>query len=151
MKRVFVFGSNKAGRHGKGAALHAKQKWGAQEGVGEGRTGFAYAIPTKYESKTQFYAWGKPKLLTRKLHRIERAVDRFIVYAIMNKKTVFLVTEIGCGHAGYKPYEIAPLFERAVRCGNVFLPQRFCDILNLFEEHVSFNNKGVLVYKEYKQ
>lgn len=44
---VFVFGSNLAGRHGKGAALEAAQHWGAQYGVGEGRTGNAYALPTK--------------------------------------------------------------------------------------------------------
>lgn len=47
--RVFVFGSNLAGRHGKGAALWARQHRGAVYGVGEGYRGNSYAIPTKDE------------------------------------------------------------------------------------------------------
>jgi hypothetical protein len=44
---VFVFGSNLAGRHGKGAALWARQHRGAIYGQGVGRQGNAYAIPIK--------------------------------------------------------------------------------------------------------
>jgi hypothetical protein len=44
---VFVFGSNLAGRHGKGAALFARQHRGAIYGRGIGRQGNSYAIPTK--------------------------------------------------------------------------------------------------------
>jgi hypothetical protein len=44
---VFVFGSNLAGRHGKGAALWARQRRGAIYGQGAGPHGNAYAIPTK--------------------------------------------------------------------------------------------------------
>lgn len=43
MAEVLVFGSNLAGRHGKGAAKYALVKYGAVYGVGEGRTGDAYA------------------------------------------------------------------------------------------------------------
>jgi hypothetical protein len=46
-RRVFVFGSNLAGRHGKGAALAARREHGAIYGQGEGPQGFAHAIPTK--------------------------------------------------------------------------------------------------------
>ena len=49
---VFVFGANLAGRHGKGAAATARQAYDAETGVGEGRTGDAYALPTKDESLT---------------------------------------------------------------------------------------------------
>src|SRR5262245_53580931 len=42
---IFVFGSNLAGRHGKGAALYAKQHHGAICGQGEGLQGDSYAIP----------------------------------------------------------------------------------------------------------
>ena len=45
--QIFVFGSNLAGRHGKGAALAAHKNYGAEYGVGIGRTGMCYAIPTK--------------------------------------------------------------------------------------------------------
>lgn len=44
---IFVFGSNPEGRHGAGAAKVAKEKFGAEYGVGEGLTGNAYALPTK--------------------------------------------------------------------------------------------------------
>ena len=37
-EHIFVFGSNIAGRHGRGAALYAKQNYGAVYGVGIGRT-----------------------------------------------------------------------------------------------------------------
>lgn len=36
MRRVFVFGSNLAGRHGAGAALEARLRHGAIYGCGEG-------------------------------------------------------------------------------------------------------------------
>jgi len=45
--KIFVFGSNLAGRHGKGAALHARKHYGAIYGQGWGRQGNSYAIPTK--------------------------------------------------------------------------------------------------------
>ena len=47
MPRIFVFGSNLAGRHGKGAALWARNNRGAVYGQGEGPQGLSYAIPTK--------------------------------------------------------------------------------------------------------
>ena len=51
---IFVFGSNQAGRHGKGAALYARQNHGVVYGVGEGITGNSYAIPTKdYNLRTR--------------------------------------------------------------------------------------------------
>ena len=49
MTQIFVFGSNLAGRHGKGAALWARKHHGAIYGQGEGLQGTSYAIPTKDE------------------------------------------------------------------------------------------------------
>lgn len=102
MSRIFVFGSNLAGRHGKGAALAATQQHGAVYGVGVGRTGNAYAIPTKDEH-----------LRTLPLLRISLYVDDFIAYAIQHKDLRFEVTRIGCGLAGYKDHQIAPMFRDA--------------------------------------
>lgn len=96
---VFVFGSNLAGRHGKGAALFASRQRGAQYGVGEGRTGNAYAIPTKDGA-----------LRTLALPEIATHVRRFIRYADENAGVLFQVTPIGCGLAGYRPEQIAPMF-----------------------------------------
>lgn len=98
-KRIFVFGSNLAGRHGKGAALTARQIYDAELGVGVGPTGRAYAIPTKN--------WQlKPLALTV----IAEHVKRFIIYARQHRELTFLVTRIGCGLAGYTDSEIAPMF-----------------------------------------
>ena len=45
--QIFVFGSNTQGRHGKGAALTARLKFGAIYGQPEGIQGKSFAIITK--------------------------------------------------------------------------------------------------------
>lgn len=99
---IFVFGSNIAGRHGKGAALTARMQYGAQYGVGDGRTGNAYAIPTK-----------NAQLQTLPLVIIRVFVDKFIGYAIEHPELTFQVTRVGCGLAGYKDLHMAPMFKNA--------------------------------------
>ena len=114
---VFVFGSNRAGRHGRGAAKLAV-KFGAVMGKGEGYYGRTYGIPTKDR---------KLKVLT--LGEIELAINRFIKHAKKNPDMSFQVTEIGCGLAGYKPKHIAPFFKESLELENVKLPKRFLEIL----------------------
>jgi hypothetical protein len=109
---VFVFGSNLSGRHGKGAAKTA-MRWGAKYGVGSGPMGQTYAIPTKAVSVYQ----------TLPLERIHSYVLEFLQYAKSHPELSFLVTEIGCGLAGYKPKDIAPMFKGF--SDNVILPERF--------------------------
>lgn len=112
MSSVFVFGSNLAGRHGKGAALHARLNHGAIPGRGEGLQGHSYAIPTKDRS-----------LIPLPLDVIARHVRTFLLFAEAHPEMTFEVTAIGCGHAGYKPPQIAPMFAGAGR--NVQLPKEF--------------------------
>jgi hypothetical protein len=92
---VFVFGSNLAGRHGAGAALEAVRHWGAVYGVGEGRTGNAYALPTK-----------DANIKTLSLDDIGQAYIRFWKYAYNNPDVQFLLTPFGTGLAGYSIAEI---------------------------------------------
>lgn len=113
---IFVFGSNLAGRHGKGAALAARKEHGAEYGVGIGRTGNAYAIPTKDKH-----------LQSLSLGEIERHVIYFINYAWDHPDLAFNVTAIGCGLAGYKPEQIAPFFRSAPN--NCALPAEFIAVL----------------------
>ena len=113
---VFVFGSNLAGRHGKGAALFARQKRGAVYGVGCGPTGNAYAIPTKDQ-------W----LRTLPLSEISEFVKMFLRHARSHPEKKFQVTAIGCGLAGYKPAEIAPMFASAP--ANCLMPAEFVSAL----------------------
>jgi hypothetical protein len=98
MTNVFVFGSNLAGRHGKGAALYAKQHYGAEYGIGVGRTGNAYGIPTKnYDLKVL-------PIVT-----IGEFIKQFVEYAYANPNDTFLLTPIGTGLAGYDKVEIFKL------------------------------------------
>ncbi|HTU17552.1 MAG TPA: hypothetical protein VMG10_05765 [Gemmataceae bacterium] len=96
---IFVFGSNLAGRHGKGAALYARQHHGAIYGQGVGLQGSSYAIPTKDEH-----------IRTLPLERIAEYVEEFKALARAYPDLTFQVTAIGCGLAGYKPHQIAPMF-----------------------------------------
>jgi hypothetical protein len=96
---VFVFGSNVLGVHGAGAALLAKEKFGAIQFHGVGRCGNSYAIPTKDR-----------RIETLPLGTIEGFVKDFRGYAVDHPELKFWVTAIGCGLAGYRFSDIAPLF-----------------------------------------
>ena len=110
---IFVFGSNLAGHHGAGAAKLAMDKWGAKWGKGIGLEGQTYAIPTMQGG----------------IDTIKPYVDKFIAFAKENPNKIFLVTEIGCGIAGFTPRDIAPLFLEAKKVSNIYLPKRFWSIL----------------------
>lgn len=113
---IFVFGSNLAGQHGAGAALFARKCHGAVYGVGCGRTGDAYAIPTKDEN-----------LKTLPLIVIRTEVEYFKLYARENPNLTFNVTRIGCGLAGYKDEDIAPMFKNSP--DNCLLPSEWKEII----------------------
>jgi hypothetical protein len=115
-KEIFVFGSNLGGIHGRGSAFHARKYYGALQGVGVGRMGHAYAIPTKDK-----------RLRTLSLKDIAEHVKTFLQYARENTDLTFNVVAIGCGLAGYTPSDIAPLFVSAP--SNVKLPPEFNTVL----------------------
>lgn len=116
---VFVFGSNLAGVHGAGAALHAALWCGARRGQGEGPMGAqtvggavapaCYALPTKASPHQ-----------TLSLELVADHVDRFLDYARQTPKLLYQVTRVGCGRAGFSDDQIAPLFDGAP--ANVLLP-----------------------------
>lgn len=99
MKKIFVFGSNEAGIHGAGAAHVAMKAHGAEYGIGVGRTGNCYAIPTKDR-----------RIRTLRLGVIREYVEQFKAHAHVHGKDTFQVTRIGCGLAGFKDKDIAPMF-----------------------------------------
>ena len=96
----FVFGSNEAGRHGKGAALCAKQYFGAVYDQGHGEQGNSYAIATK-----------DAFLRSLPLDEIRENVRVFLQHATNHPHKQFAVSRVGCGLAGYKDGQIAPLFK----------------------------------------
>ena len=117
---IFVFGSNTQGAHGGGAARMA-MNFGAIYGKPFGLQGKTFAIPTVDYTKS-----GKMSIET-----IKEYVDKFLDFAKENKDKKFLVTEIGCGIAGFKISDIAPLFKEALKdeYDNIYLPQSFIDYL----------------------
>ena len=98
---VFVFGSNEQGLHYGGAA-----------GQGNGLQGKSYAIP----SMSGIGVMGE-------------YVKEFCEFAKAHPEKRFLVTEIGCGIAGYSIGEVAPLFECCRDVENITLPASFWDII----------------------
>jgi hypothetical protein len=54
-----------------------------------------------------------------------------MIYAKQTPDKIFLVTEIGCGLAGYSPEDIAPLFRDVIDLENVWLPERFWKVLEV--------------------
>lgn len=115
---IFVFGSNESGIHGAGAAKFAKDHFGALQGHGFGVQGKSFAIPTK--------DW---MIHSLPLPVISFYVQRFIYFTSTCPGANFLVTEIGCGLAGFTPDQIAPMFKEAIYSKNIFLPQSFINIL----------------------
>lgn len=92
---VFVFGSNLAGRHGKGAAKFAKAHLGAVDGLGEGLSGLSYALPTKDES-----------LSSLPIENIQAGLERLGRFAQSRPDLRFQLTRVGCGLAGYSDAEM---------------------------------------------
>lgn len=110
---VFVFGSNLEGMHMGGAARVAATRFGAIMGQGVGLQGRSYAIPTMQGG----------------VETIKPYVDEFTEFARRHKELTFYVTRIGCGIAGFKDEEIAPLFAQAYKLDNVVLPETFCRVI----------------------
>ena len=115
---VFVFGSNAQGAHGGGAARFA-MNFGAVYGQAFGLQGKTFAIPTVDYTKS-----GKMEV-----SEIKKYVDKFLDFTLKHKDKKFLVTEIGCGIAGFKVEEMAELFRAALEYDNVYIPKRFYDYL----------------------
>ena len=89
------------------AAVH--NRFGAVWGEGVGLHGQTYAIPTMQGG----------------VETIKPYVDEFIRFAKEHSRLMFLVTRIGCGIAGFRDEEIAPLFTDAIDVENIILPKEF--------------------------
>lgn len=111
---IFVFGSNLDGFHGGGAARVAYNRFGAIWGQGVGLQGQSYAIPTMQGG----------------VETIQPYVDEFVEYAKQHQEYKFLVTRIGCGIAGFRDEEIAPLLAEALGMKNIILPKQFVEVLS---------------------
>jgi hypothetical protein len=114
--RIFVFGSNLAGAHGAGAALHALDYHKARLGQGTGYQGYSYGIPTKDEN-----------IRTLPLKRIVPGIREFLRFAAYHQELRFFLTRIGCGLAGYTDEQMAPLFTGVT--DNVQVPDEWQELI----------------------
>lgn len=87
--------------------------------------GQSYAIPTMHGG----------------IDVIKPYVDQFIAYAREHQDKVFYVTRIGCGIAGFKDEDIAPLFVDCLDLPNLRLPRSFFDIIFFPEVNPIWNIK----------
>ena len=117
-KEIFVFGSNKEGRHDGGAARFATDNFGAIYGQGQGLQGQSYAIDSMSG-----------------LDVLRTEVEAFIAFAKLHPDLTFLVTPIGCGIAGHTPEEVAPLFESGRFLNNIHFPRSFWDSFGPIKSH----------------
>jgi len=105
---IFVFGSNRQGRHGAGAAKFALANHGAIYGQPEGLQGQSYAIITK-ELRP-----GWPPVT---LEEVIDGIMRFRKFGLANRELEFHITKVGCGLAGFREEDISVYFTG--------LPERF--------------------------
>lgn len=96
---IRVFGSNLAGRHCSGAALHAREVFSAEHGVGQGLTGRSYALPTEDEMMQPL-----------PLEEIETAVARFLAFAASRPDLDFEIVRLGCAGAVRTWSQVKALF-----------------------------------------
>lgn len=109
--QVFVFGTDRRGSQIYGAAGLAANKFGAKVGVIDGPTGNCYALPTKGFD----------------ISDLDKAVKRFIDYVHANSQLTFLITPVGCGHAGFELAKVANMFKSLIEYKNVMLPKAFIE------------------------
>lgn len=110
--QIFVFGTDVQGSQKQGASGIAAKKFGAKVGVVDGPTGMCYALPTKGFS----------------FKDLADAVERFEKYVRTNFRYTYLVTAVGCGHAGHDVKAVANLFKGMIGLRNVMLPETFLKV-----------------------
>lgn len=102
MTNIFVFGSNRQGRHGKGAALTARQQYGAIYGQAHGLQGNSYAIVSKELRATH------PAVT---IEELSNNISTFLEFALNHPRLHFNITRVGCGLAGFNWTVVQPLFQ----------------------------------------
>jgi hypothetical protein len=103
----FVFGSNTQGRHGKGAALVAKRKFGAIYGQALGYQGQSYAIVTKDLTRSFHPSVSRDYIISQIV-----VLYRYAGYHT-NHKYYIAYSGTGTNLNNYSPQEMADMFKAA--------------------------------------
>jgi len=102
--QIFVFGSNTQGRHGKGAALKAKERFGAIYGQSCGLQGQSYAIVTKNLTKYNHPSVSSEYIIDQ--------IKKLYLFAKENNNLEFIIAYSGTkiNLNGYSNQEMANMF-----------------------------------------
>lgn len=120
MRTILVVGTNNQGIPGAGAALYAHHNKGLKRGHVSGLCGDTYAICTK-DLRKGIRSVDLSFIQSQVLELKQLATD------MLNEDVVFDVTPIGCGRAGFRYDEIAPMFRNCPT--NMELPSEFIAVL----------------------
>jgi len=122
---IFVFGSNTQGRHGKGAALIARQKFGAIYGQARGRQGQCYAIVTKDLTKD----YNSPSV---SIECIKQEIRDLYGYARLYPELKFYVAYSGTGTNlnNYSNPLMATMFRQRPIPENIVFEESFDRLVN---------------------
>ena len=120
---ILVFGSNTQGRHGKGSALFAKEKFGAIYGKAFGRQGNAYAICTKSLTVKTHPSVSKELIINE--------IEVLYNYASLHTELNFLVVYSGVGENlnAYSNEEMAEMFRMEGIPNNILFQEEFLKLI----------------------
>lgn len=134
--QIFVFGSNPEGRHGKGAALTAKEKFQAEYGVGRGLTGQSYALVTKnlaagfVEESTGITYEKSGEQSVSKEQIIDNIKEMYDKARELSDKEFMVAYTVSKNLNGYSSQEMADMFVAAGPIpGNVIFNDEFAELL----------------------
>jgi hypothetical protein len=121
--QIFVFGSNTEGRHGKGAALFAKNNFGAIYGKAKGLQGQSYAIVTKDLTKNTHPSISKEYIIEQ--------IETLYEYANRHPDKEFLVAYAGkaLNLNTYSSKEMASMFTMENIPENIVFEGDFCKLI----------------------
>lgn len=122
--QIFVFGSNTEGRHGKGAALTAKIKFGAKQGQSRGLQGQSYAIITKDLTKKNHPS--------RTPEEIKHEIKELYIFAQENEGLEFFIPYncFGKNLNFYSAFEMAEFFSEFDIPKNIVFEKEFYKLIN---------------------
>ena len=124
--QIFVFGSNIQGRHGKGAALTARLRFGAVYGNPEGIQGKSFAIITKDLTKS-----AHPSRTTA---QIVSQIDKLYKYATLHPDKEFIIA-YRCSDYNLNAYsseDMAKMFASRAIPENIVFDKQFYELVKLY-------------------
>ena len=124
--QIFVFGSNTQGRHGRGAALTARLKFGAIYGKAEGIQGKSFAIITKDLTKS-----AHPSRTTA---QIVSQIDKLYKYATLHPDKEFIIA-YRCSDYNLNAYsseDMAKMFASRAIPENIVFDKQFYELVKLY-------------------